>query len=103
GEPSVIGVIRRHLDIGDHDVRAVNARLADQIARIGGGSRDLETAGLQDAHDALTHDRLVLADEYPNRCGLSHQPKLRDLHAFRPASPGVTPGGNCGDFPTPDV
>ncbi len=76
----VIGVIRWHLDVGDHDVGAVDVRLPDQFARIGGGPDHLEPAVLEDMHDSLAHDGLVLADEHPDRCGLSHGTKLRDSH-----------------------
>ena len=56
-------------------------RLPDQVARIGGGPYDLEPAVLEDVHDTLAHDRLVLADEYPGRCRLDHATKLRGSRA----------------------
>jgi CheY-like chemotaxis protein len=102
----VIGVAGRHLDVGDHDIRAVHARLADQVARVGGGSRDLESGVLQHADDPLAHDGLVLADEHPDRCGLSHAPKLTRLASAgqrSPAPAGSKPAGSgfphsrCGD------
>jgi hypothetical protein len=64
----IIGVIRWHLDVGNHNVRAIIARLPDQVARIGGGPNDLEAAVLEDTHDPLAHDGLVFADEHPDPC-----------------------------------
>ena len=75
----VIGVIRRHLDVSNHHVRAVGARLPDQFARVGGRPDHLEPAALEDAHDTLAHDGLVLADEYPDPGGLSHATKATRL------------------------
>jgi hypothetical protein len=82
----VIGVIRRHLDVGNHDVRAIRARLPDEVARIGGGPDDLEPAVLQNMDDARAHDGLILADEYPNLRWLGHGTKLR---GWRPRANGM--------------
>ena len=93
----VIGVIGWHLDVGDHHVRAVSARLPHQVARIGGGPYDLQPTVLQDMHDTLADDGLVLADEHPNPCWLGHATKLRGSCFWANEVPGLTP---TGDRPT---
>lgn len=71
-----------HLDVGDHDVGAVEVGLPDQFARAGRGPHHLEPTVGEDVHDSLAHDGLILADEYPGPCGLSHAPTLRDSPAW---------------------
>jgi predicted TPR repeat methyltransferase len=69
GAQAVVRRLRRHLDIGDDDVGLVGVRLADEVRRLGRDGHDLEPALLENAHDALAHERLVLADDDADRHG----------------------------------
>jgi hypothetical protein len=64
---TIIRPVGRHLDIGDHHVGLVCARLAEQLNRVTGDPGDLETRSLEHAHDPLAHQRLVLTDDDSNR------------------------------------
>jgi hypothetical protein len=63
----VVGVIRRHLDIGDNDVRTLGTRYPHNVASILRGADDLEAVVLQDVHDTFPENRLVLADDSTGR------------------------------------
>jgi phosphatidylserine/phosphatidylglycerophosphate/cardiolipin synthase-like enzyme len=83
-------VIGWHLDVGDHDVGAVDVGLPDQFAGVGRGAHHLEPAVGEDVHDSLAHDGLILAggecllDMRVRTRGSHHQKLVVLRHAGRP-------------------
>jgi hypothetical protein len=71
-------VIRRHLDIGDNDIRAVDARHPDKVTGIHRGAHYLEAAVLQDVDDSFPDNRLILTDHHANLPRRAHGTNLRD-------------------------
>ena len=66
---AVVGVVGRHLDVDDRDVRLVRGDLAQQVGRVAGLGDDLEAGVAEQPHDPLAQQRLVLADDDPDAHG----------------------------------
>ena len=100
-------MIRRHLDVRDHDVRAVCPGHLDQIARVSRGGDHVEPAVLEDAYDPFPDEGLVLTDYHANLLGRTHATKLcrrpgRRYSAgggFADADPGPRPSGTSAYAP----
>jgi hypothetical protein len=103
-----MGVPRRSVQ---ETANGVSPGLPDQVGRIGGGPNHVETAVGEAVHDSLAHDGLVLADDYPDRCGLGNATKLRGCHwqpngvagpfcaSPQAPTPGGAPAGTVGISP----
>ena len=76
GPEAVVAVVRGHLDVGDDDVRVVDAVHPDQVARVGGRAEHLEAAVLEDAYDPFPDKWLVFADDDANCPVRVHGTKL---------------------------
>ena len=88
----VVGVIRRHLDIGDNDVRTLGTCYPHNVASILRGADDLEAVVLQDVHDAFPENRLVLADDYADLPWPAHGINICDHRARITGGTGCSPG-----------
>src|SRR5687767_3045838 len=57
----------RHADVEDDDVRLQLHRLLDRLGAVGGLAHDLDVvARLQDPHEPLPHDRVVVGEQHPD-------------------------------------
>jgi hypothetical protein len=65
-------MIRRHLDVGDDNVRAVDARHPYQVACVVRGAYYLESALLEDVHDPRPDEGLILAHDDADLLRLAH-------------------------------
>ena len=88
----VVGVIRRHLDIGDNDVRTSGTCYPHNVASILRGADDLEAVVLQDVHDAFPENRLVLTDDYADLPWPAHGINICDHRARTTGGTGCLPG-----------
>ena len=62
GKKPVVGVIGRHLNVGDDHIRPVRAGHPDQRARVCRSTDHVESAVLEDVHDPFPDKGLVLSD-----------------------------------------
>ena len=71
-QQTVIGVVRRHLDVNDRDVGRMRACLAYEIARVPCHCNDIEPCLSQNVHHPLPEQGLVLPDHDANLWTLVH-------------------------------
>jgi hypothetical protein len=69
-------VARRHLDVGDHDIRLVGERLAKKVIRVRSHTDHVEAGVLEDVHHPSPNDRLILAHDDANRGGIARHAHL---------------------------
>lgn len=64
GKEPLVGVARRHLDVGDGDVRPPGFDEAQQSRGVLGGSGDLEAGLYEQPGEAFAQERLVVCEHY---------------------------------------
>ena len=68
GLDPLVGVARRHADVGDDDIRPLSVDRGEQRVEIAADGRDLEVGmRLEQAPDALTDEVVVLGEHEPDR------------------------------------
>jgi hypothetical protein len=72
----VIGAVWWHLDVGHYDVGLVGTHLVDQLPRVGRRRNDLKPTVLENMHDSLPDDGLVLAHHHAHPSRRIHVPTL---------------------------
>ncbi len=101
GRPEpVISMVRRHLDVGDDNVRAVHASHLYQAACVIRGADYVESALLQDVHDPFPDEGLILAHDDANPLRLAHVATLF-LRRRRCHRSGPPPGSQLPAKSTP--
>ena len=65
GDEALVGVRRRHLDVGDRDRRSLGVDGAQQLLRIRGSRDDLEARVPEQASDSLAEQERVVGDDDP--------------------------------------
>jgi hypothetical protein len=68
GDPdSLVGVGRRHPDIGEHDLREVLRDGVERLVEVGAGGDDLEVSGgVEHAADSLADQEAVVGEDDPD-------------------------------------
>ena len=91
GLDPLVGVARRHADVGDDDVRPLRVDRGEQRVEVAAHGRDLEVGlGLEQAPDALADEVVVLGEHEPDRHGredtavTSPSPDATARHGQRP-------------------
>src|SRR6185295_19104487 len=59
-----VGVRGRHADVDHRDVRLVPAHLAQKLLAVAGLRDDVESRGIEDAHDSLAKQDGIVGDHY---------------------------------------
>src|SRR3954451_2910186 len=66
GAQALVGVVGRHADVGDHDVRVIASDLEQELLGVVGLADDLEAAALEDTGEAFAHEDGVVGDHDPH-------------------------------------
>ena len=70
GLDALVGVSRRHADVGDDDVRPLRVHRIEQGAQVATRSDDLEVGlRLEQPPNALSDEIVILGENEPNRHG----------------------------------
>ena len=96
GDEALVGVRRRHADVDDRGVGALEPHLSEQALGVIRLGHHVDAGVGEQAHDPLTREHHVVGDDYSH--GISARSVVSPSSSVPPSAP--TRSARCGKWPT---